>query len=143
MSDSAPEKRIFLPFTPNPDRDSKPYWAALSEGHFRLQRCSACRALRWPARAFCNRCRSFECEWQDQDGDGQIVSWVRTHQSFAPELRDAVPYYVVQVALRTQSDLVLIGGWLVDREPVYGEAVDLEIIEGAEGFKFPCWKPAA
>jgi len=132
---------VFLPWAPTPDRDSQPWWDALATGEFRLQRCSACSALRWPARAICNRCRSFEAEWQRQDGAGTVASWVRTHQPFAPALLEVVPYRVVQVRLDVQDDLLLIGGWGSDREPVFGEAVELEIVAGAEGFCVPCWGP--
>lgn len=141
MSESLDESRAFLPFAPMPDRDSQPYWDALARGEFRLQRCSDCKALRWPARALCNRCRSFEQAWEEVDANARIVSWVRTHQVFAPALRDAVPYRVVQVALDAQSDLLLIGGWLSSHSPRAGEHVGMEIVEGLEGYHFPCWKP--
>ncbi len=131
---------VFLPWAPTPDRDSQPWWDALAAGEFQLQRCSDCAALRWPARAICNRCRSFECEWERQDGAGTVASWVRTHQAFAPALREVVPYRVVQVRLYVQDDLLLVGGWISDREPVFEEAVALEIVEGADGFRVPCWR---
>jgi len=143
MSESTTEFDAFLPFTPNPDRDSAPYWDALAQGEFRLQRCNACATYRWPARALCNRCRSFEYSWLADTGSARIVGWVRTHQVFAPALREAVPYRVVQVALETQNDLLPIGGWLSSREPVFDELVVLEIVEGKEGYHFPCWKPAS
>jgi uncharacterized OB-fold protein len=143
MSDATESLSAFLPFSPTPDRDSKPYWQALAEGSFRLQRCSPCSTLRWPPRALCNRCRSFDHEWENIETRGEIVSWVRTHQAFAPALREAVPYWVVQVALIAQRDVLLIGGWLVDREPRPAESVEMQIVEGAEGFRFPCWKPNA
>lgn len=136
-----PETEAFLPFAPVPDRDSKPYWDGLAEGEFRLQRCAACRALRWPARALCNRCHAFDHAWEPFDGSARIVSWIRTHQVFAPALRDAVPYRVVQVALEAQEDLLLIGGWLSTREPRTNEPVEMEIVPGPEGYRFPCWKP--
>lgn len=132
----------FLPFPPTPDRDSRPWWDGLAAGEFRLQRCADCAALRWPARAICNRCRSFESVWEVDDGAGRVASWVRTHQAFAPALRDAVPYTVVQVELDAQEDLQPFGAWLAEREPVAGEAVVLEIVEGADGYHFPCWRPA-
>ena len=138
MSEEAP---TFLPFAPTQDRDSKPYWDGLREGAFRLQRCIACSALRWPAREICNRCRSFENEWPDQDGAGSVESWIRTHQAFAPALRDVVPFRVVQIRLDVQEDLLLIGGWLSDREPIRGEPVKLEIVESHTGDHLPCWKP--
>jgi len=104
VSDAAPPKPL-----PQPDRDSQPFWAGLRQGELRVQRCLGCRALRWPPRAICNRCRGFSCEWIALSGRGRIVSWVRTHQAFAPAWRDDVPYDVVQVALDEQEDLQLIG----------------------------------
>ncbi len=141
MSESAPDDRVFLPFAPIPDHDSQPYWDALAQGEFRLQRCNGCEALRWPARALCNRCRSFEHTWEEIEATARIMSWIRTHQVFAPALREAVPYRVVQVVLEAQEDLLLIGGWLSSREPRAGERVEMEIIEGIAGYHFPCWKP--
>jgi len=141
VSDSTAESRVFLPFAPMPDRDSQPYWDALAQGEFRLQRCTDCKTLRWPARALCNRCRSFEHAWEEVDATAQIASWVRTHQVFAPALREAVPYRVVQVTLEVQNDLLLIGGWLSSRSPHAGERVEMEIVQGVEGYHFPCWKP--
>ena len=141
MSAKPNEPTAFLPFAPVPDRDSQPYWDALARGELRLQRCDLCRALRWPARAICNRCQSFDHHWEPCDGAARVVSWIRTHQVFAPALRDAVPYRVVQVALEAQNDLLLIGAWLSDREPRAGESVEMQIVEGVEGYHFPCWRP--
>ena len=104
MSEAAPAKP--LPF---PDRDSQGFWAGLREGELRVQRCRGCGALRWPPRGVCHRCRGFDSEWVALSGRGRVVSWVRTHQVFAPAWRDDVPYDVVQVALDEQDDLQLIG----------------------------------
>ena len=104
MSEAAPAKP--LPF---PDRDSQPFWEGLRAGELRVQRCGGCGALRWPPRALCHRCRSFEHEWIALSGRGRVVSHVRTHQVFAPAWRDDVPYEVVTVALDEQEDLQLVG----------------------------------
>lgn len=139
MSETKSSLLPFPSFAPYPDRDSEPYWAALAEGDFRLQACQPCGALRWPPRAICNRCSSFEADWRSVPQRGSIVSWTRTHQAFAPNCKDAVPYYVVQVALDAQPDLLLIGGWLEDREPVSDEHVAMTILEAEGGFHLPCW----
>jgi uncharacterized OB-fold protein len=94
---------------PHPDRDSEPFWRGLREGALRVQRCGGCGALRWPAREVCNRCHDFASEWIALSGRGRIVSWVRTHQVFAPAWRDELPYDVVLVAQDEQEDLQLIG----------------------------------
>jgi uncharacterized OB-fold protein len=141
MSESPSKPPVFLPFPPSPDRDSQPYWDGLARGELRLQRCDRCRALRWPARAICNRCRSFEHAWEGCDGAAHLVSWIRTHQVFAPALREAVPYIVVQVALDVQPDLLLIGAWSSARQPRVGERLEMDIREGADGYRLPCWRP--
>jgi uncharacterized OB-fold protein len=94
---------------PQPDRDSAPYWEGIAAGELRLQRCMDCGAWRWPARAICNRCRSFAAEWVEASGLGTIVSWIRTHQLFIRSFADEVPYVTVEVRLDEQADIRLIG----------------------------------
>lgn len=131
------------PIEPYPDRDSAPYWRALSEGRLELQRCSECAALRWPPRAICNRCHCFESQWETPSGTGRILSWTRTEQVFAEACREIVPYYVVQVALDAQSDILMIGGWLAERAPRSGEAVEIELVQPdpETSTRLPFWKP--
>jgi hypothetical protein len=94
---------------PQPDRDSAPYWEGVAAGEIRLQRCSDCGAWRWPARAICNRCRSFAAQWMKASGLGTVVSWIRTHQVFIRNFADEVPYVTVEVQLDEQDDIRLIG----------------------------------
>jgi len=126
---------------PHPDRDSAPYWDSLSAGRFRIQRCQDCDTLRWPPRAICNRCHSFSADWHLLSGEGRIVSWTRTHQVFAPAYKDDVPYTVVQVRIAEQDDVLLIGGWCADREPVGDEKVRVRLIERTPDITLPYWEP--
>jgi len=127
---------------PTPDRDSEPFWQALREGELRLQRCSECSALRWPPRALCNRCRSFAASWQVLSGRGRLVSWVRTHQVFAPVYRSEVPYCTVQVAPEEQDDILLIGGWQGPADPIVGQPVKARFVNADAGFVLVDWEPA-
>jgi uncharacterized OB-fold protein len=106
---------------PIPDRDSAPFWDGVRAGELRLQRCVDCSAWRWPARAICNRCHSFQAEWVVVSGLGTVISWIRTHQAFMRAFADDVPYAVIQVQLDEQDDIQLIGR-LADPalEPVIG-----------------------
>ncbi|MFO0688203.1 MAG: zinc ribbon domain-containing protein [Myxococcota bacterium] len=126
---------------PMPDLDSLPFWEGLKANELRLQKCGACGALRWPARAICNRCSSFAAEWVACREDARIASWIRTHQVFAPAYRDRVPYVVVQVVLDAQPDIRLIGGWQGDRDPVYREAVVPRYVRRASGTVVLDWAP--
>ena len=104
------------------DRDSAPYWAAAREGRLELQRCAECDTWRFPARAICNRCHSFDSSWQPVSGRGRIVSWIVTHQPFSPAFADRTPYVLASVALDEQEDLVLLGN-LVAGVPTAGARV--------------------
>jgi uncharacterized OB-fold protein len=92
---------------PIPDRDSTPYWNGVAARELRLQRCVDCGAWRWPARAICNRCRSFAADWVRASGLGRVVSWIRTHQPFIHSFD--TPYVTVEVQLDEQDDIRLIG----------------------------------
>lgn len=125
---------------PIPDRDSEPFWRGLREGALRVQRCRGCGALRWPPRAVCNRCHGFACEWIALSGRGRIVSWVRTHQVFAPAWRDEVPYDVVLVALDEQEDLQLVGR-LEGATPEAGLAVRARFARVDDAVTLLHWEP--
>ena len=126
---------------PIPDQDSQPFWDGLVQGEIRLQRCSACGTLRWPARAICNRCASFDAEWIASSGRGLVSSWIRTHQVFAPAYRERVPYVVLRVELVAQADIRLIGGWRSDRDPVVGEPVVPRFVHRPSGSSVLDWEP--
>lgn len=128
---------------PQPDRDSEPFWQAIQAGELRLQKCGGCEVLRWPPRAICNRCFDFDASWQRVEPRGVVVSWVRTHQAFAEAYRDKVPYLVVQVALEEQRDIMLIGGWQGDRDPVAGEQVQACFVTVDADLTLLDWTPVA
>jgi uncharacterized protein len=94
---------------PQADRDSVEWWEALARHEFVLQRCTTCRTWRWPARALCNRCHSFEWAWQAASGDGTIASWIVTQHAFLPGF--TAPYAVLTVRLAEQDDLLLPGSY--------------------------------
>lgn len=96
---------------PMPDIDSAPWWEGLRSRELLLQRCKACHRYRWPARAICNDCSSFDVMWVRAGGRGTIASWTVTHQS-RPEVE--VPYVVVLARLDEQSDLLVPGGCSFD-----------------------------
>ena len=112
---------------PTPDRDSAPYWDGVAAGELRLQRCTDCGAWRWPARAICNRCRSFAAAWVKASGLGTVVSWIRTHQLFIRSFENDTPYVTVEVQLDEQDDIRLIGRLAEPlTEPKIGQRVRAE-----------------
>ena len=94
---------------PHPDRDSAPWWDALARHELVLQRCARCRAWRFPQRAVCNRCASFDFEWEAASGDGTVASWVVNHHAFSDDF--TTPYVVLTVRLAEQHDMLVIGSY--------------------------------
>ena len=84
---------------PYVDEDSEFFWRGLAAGKVLLQECNACGTLRFPARAICNSCFSFEYRVRAVSGRGYIWSWVRTWQAFMPGFKDEIPYTTVTVRL--------------------------------------------
>jgi hypothetical protein len=73
----------------------------------------------------CGRCHSFAWSWQPVSGEGRVVSHIRTHHSFLPDVE--APYTTVFVALAEQDDVVMPGFWRGDHEPVVGQLVTARI----------------
>jgi uncharacterized OB-fold protein len=103
---------------PVPDRDTAPYWAALADGRFTLQHCTDCDRWTWPSRPLCSGCHGGNLRWEDSPGTGEIYSWVITHQPYAPDLVEQVPYTVALVRLDEQDD-ILVPGRLASEAEVY------------------------
>ncbi|MGE0214648.1 Zn-ribbon domain-containing OB-fold protein [Mycolicibacterium sp.] len=87
---------------PLADADSTPWWEALQERELRIQCCTSCHRLRWPARAVCNACGSTGCQWVSASGSGTVASWTVTH-------RPTGTFVVVLVRLADQDDILIPG----------------------------------
>ena len=128
---------------PVPDRDSLPFWEGVRAGELRVQRCQGCGAYRWPARAICNRCRSFDADWVALSGTGAVKSWVTTYQIFHCALADEVPYTNILVQLDEQEDLQMIGRFATpDIAPRAGMKVRAVIRNVAPETALVFWEPA-
>jgi uncharacterized OB-fold protein len=76
-----------------------PFFEAARRHELVVQRCTACGALRFPARAACNRCMSRDVEWVPVAGRGTIFSVAVMHQANHPAFAAVLPYAVVVVEL--------------------------------------------
>jgi uncharacterized protein len=101
---------------PVADRDSAPYWAALADGRFEVQHCHDCGRWTWPPRAICSGCHGENLGWEPVKGTGDVHSWVVTHQVYAPDFVDLVPYTVVLVRIDEQDDILIPGRLVPDVE---------------------------
>jgi uncharacterized OB-fold protein len=78
---------------PLPDRDTAPFWEAQARHELVFQRCTACKAVRYPVGPLCPECRTFDFEWIASSGRGTIHSFTvvrhQTHPAFP------APYTIV------------------------------------------------
>ena len=76
-----------------------PFFEAAKRRQLVVQRCTACGALRFPARAACNRCMAREVEWVPVAGKGRVFSTAVMHQANHPAYEATLPYAVAQIEL--------------------------------------------
>lgn len=84
---------------PEPTADTKPFWDALMEGKFRLQRCADCKKIRHYPRPVCDACYSMNAEWVEASGRGTVHSWTITHHAFHPGFKADLPFTLLTVDL--------------------------------------------
>jgi len=100
MSDAAtPAKPKAEPIRPTINDVNRPFWEACARGELRLQRCTGCGQLRYPAAIVCSECLSGESEWQAVSGRGKVFSFVVFHRAYHPAWEGRVPYNVALIEL--------------------------------------------
>lgn len=87
------------PIVPEVTPELEPFFAAAAEGRLVVQKCTACGALRFPARGLCASCLSRESEWTPVSGRGTVYSFFWMHQIYHPAYAGRVPYALVVVKL--------------------------------------------
>ena len=92
---------LFGPTMPTPldDPDTEEFWEACREHRLVVQRCRVCAEFRFAPAPVCFNCRSFEYDWVESEGVGEVYSWTVTHRAIHPATVDAVPYNTVVVRL--------------------------------------------
>ena len=126
MAEVVPRRTV-----PVPDRDSARYWAALADGQFLVQQCADCGRWTWPVRPICSGCHGDHLAWKAPAGTGGVYSWVVTHQPYAPELVDLVPYTTALVRLDEQDDILIPGRYLIGRRRTSTRACRVRAATGA------------
>ncbi|SIM72658.1 Zn-ribbon domain-containing OB-fold protein [Micromonospora cremea] len=75
------------------------YLAGAAAGKLRLQHCAKCARCRFPASPLCPGCLSWDFDWIDASGCGELWSWIRMHKPYFKNLDREVPYNVAMVRL--------------------------------------------
>jgi len=79
--------------------EMRPFYDGAKRHELQVQRCAACGALRFPARALCSDCLSTTADWVQVSGRGEVFSFNVMHQVYHPGFATEVPYAVVVVKL--------------------------------------------
>jgi len=127
---------------PVPDRDTAPYWKALAEGRFVMQRCADCGRWTWPARPICSGCHGEHLEWTEASGAGEVHSWIVTHQPYSAGLATIVPYVVALVRVDEQDDILIPGRYASDASIDQGLRVRVLPERATEDIGVLAWVPA-
>jgi len=86
--------------------EMRPFYAAAKRHELCVQRCRACGAHRFPARAICSDCLSTDAAWVPVSGRGEVFSFNVMHQVYHPGFASEVPYAVVLVELEDGGRLL-------------------------------------
>ncbi|MBO1076918.1 Zn-ribbon domain-containing OB-fold protein [Roseomonas marmotae] len=126
---------------PHASELTRPYWEGAAQGKLLIQRCGQCGKLRHYPRYLCDRCHSFEVEWAESSGRGQVHSWTVAHHPFHPAFAGAVPYALVTVDL--EEGVRALGRYAVaDGAGLrLGLPVRLRMETVAEGVALPMFEP--
>ncbi|WP_285686199.1 OB-fold domain-containing protein [Actinoplanes sp. NBRC 103695] len=126
------------------DPELEPFWDGTEKDELRVQRCSACGAVRWPPRPACFRCGGLEVGWVPAAGCGELYSWTVVARSTLPDFADQVPYVVGVVALEGLPVRVI---GRVETDDPWGLQVGIPVTvafrDHASGVRLPVWLPRA
>jgi uncharacterized OB-fold protein len=94
------------------------YWRALSEGSFKLPRCSSCQRWTWPAHYRCGVCGAWDFKWAALEPVGVVYAWTRSWYTFerVSERAADVPYVTVLAEI-PKADGARVLGILRASEP--------------------------
>ena len=88
------------------DPNMAPYWAAAKRHELRMQRCTSCEYVRFPAARHCPECLEENDEWVELSGQGTVWSFGVYHHVFNRAFADDIPYNVALVQLEEGPRLV-------------------------------------
>lgn len=127
--------------SPIPTAWSQPFWEALAEGRFVLQRCEDCGSFQGYPRVFCTNCYSDNLGWVSSTGRGEVYTHTTIMANPPSTFIDDLPYTLVIVTLAEGPRFL---ARLIDTtadDVVCGLAVELVIRdEGAAG-PMPAFRP--
>jgi uncharacterized OB-fold protein len=128
---------------PEPTADTKPFWDALHERKFRLQRCADCKKVRHYPRPVCDACYSMNAEWVEASGRGTVHSWTITHHAFHPGFKADLPFTLLTVDLEEGVRMQAQGRGIENGELKVGLPVKVGFERVKEDLTLPVFEKGA
>jgi uncharacterized OB-fold protein len=132
------------PPTFTPDDLSAPFWDALREGRFVLQRCQDCGLFIHFPRPICRRCQSFRLAYEQVSGAGTVYSFTETHRGLTPYFATRTPYLLAAIELQEQPGLRMLSNLVDIAEPDvrFGMPVQVRFEQLTPEITLPVFAPA-
>ena len=126
---------------PRINEESRGFWEACRRHELVLQRCRACGAFRYHARALCPSCLSSETEWVRASGRGEVYTFTITFRNRASPCAGRLPYVLAYVLLEEGVQMLTS---LVGVEPgkvAIGMPVEVAFEDLNEEIALPVFRP--
>ena len=120
-----------------------PFWQAAAEHRLIVQRCTACAHTQFPPAPICSECRSFELDWQEVSGRGEVYTYTTVHRPVAGDM--TLPFVIAVIALEDSEGVRMISN-LVDVDPTeitIGMPVEVIWEDMSAEFAVPRFRPVA
>jgi len=118
----------------------EPYWQGLLAGKLLLERCAHCGKHRFPPSPICASCHSFDTEWIEASGSGQLYSYTIIGYPVHPALSSWIPYNIALVQLN--EGVRMISSLKVETTPIsVGMALRCVVHQVAPDFALPYFIP--
>lgn len=89
---------------------NREFWDGCKRGKLRMQCCRACSHIRYPISHVCPKCLSYDFDWTDLSGRGEVFSYIVFHQLYNKAFAADIPYNVALIQLeegpRVYSNIV-------------------------------------
>ena len=85
---------------PIPDEDTLVFWEGCRRRRLLIQQCDDCYVFRFPPSPLCPQCSSSMTTWQQDSGEGEVLTFCVYHSELAGlAWRSKLPYVVAVVEL--------------------------------------------
>lgn len=126
---------------PKTTPETEYFWSGCAAGELRLQHCTSCGHVQYPARKLCSGCFAQDVEWRRASGRGKVRSWSVVVAPGAPGFESEVPFVSVLVALDEGPTMLSVLRDCAPEAVEFGQAVTVIFEQRDESVYVPYFKP--